>query len=189
MGYQADLGTLKGYLNGKFWGLLFDNCRRATLAGDSEANEKIVKMRDWNQYLIRAQGRRIQQWLNGRQVVDYTEKGLLRADRHHRPADPRRPADGSLVQGHRDQGTAGSGVPVVVGDRSPVIGAQVRVVPARDAVHVHDTTPLICSVGSRPRPRRHSRRAGEEWKEPFTGDCSPRRPKGGQPPANDYGFW
>ena len=75
MGYQADLGTLKGYLNGKFWGLLFDNCRRATLAGDSEANEKIVKMRDWNQYFIRAQGRRIQQWLNGHRVVDYTEKG------------------------------------------------------------------------------------------------------------------
>jgi len=67
-GYQADLGA--GY-----WGCLYDESRRnKTLAGPPPADrEKLVKPNDWNQYLIRCQGRRIQLWINGKQTVDYTE--------------------------------------------------------------------------------------------------------------------
>lgn len=73
-GYQADIGTLRGYLSGKFWGCLFDNARRnKILAGDPDANEKVVKFDGWNDYVIRCEGPRIQLWLNGTQTVDYTE--------------------------------------------------------------------------------------------------------------------
>ncbi len=34
---------------------------------------KLIKPDDWNQYVIRCQGRRIQLWINDRQTVDYTE--------------------------------------------------------------------------------------------------------------------
>ena len=34
---------------------------------------KIIHQEDWNQYVIRCQGRRIQLWVNGQQTVDYTE--------------------------------------------------------------------------------------------------------------------
>lgn len=73
-GYQADLGTLKGFLAGKFWGCLFDNVRRKKiLAGDPVANEKFVKMDGWNDYVIRCEGPRIRLWLNGQPTADFTE--------------------------------------------------------------------------------------------------------------------
>jgi hypothetical protein len=67
-GYQADLGA--GY-----WGCLYDESRRnKVLAGPPAAErEKLVKPDDWNQYVIRCQGRRIQLWINGKPTVDYTE--------------------------------------------------------------------------------------------------------------------
>ena len=34
----------------------------------------MVKIGDWNDYVIRAEGKRIQLWLNGVQTVDYTEE-------------------------------------------------------------------------------------------------------------------
>ena len=57
------------------WGNLYDESRRdKTLAGPSaEERSKIVHDEDWNDYVIRCQGRRIQLWLNGHQTVDYTE--------------------------------------------------------------------------------------------------------------------
>ena len=93
-GYQADLGTLKGYLAGKFWGCLFDNTRRnKILAGDPVANEKLVKMGDWNDYVIRCEGPRIRLWLNGQQTVDFTEadekiplSGIIGVQVHSGPA-------------------------------------------------------------------------------------------------------
>jgi hypothetical protein len=67
-GYQADLG--EGY-----WASLYDESRRnKTLAQpDPSLVKQLVKPGDWNDYEIRAEGRRIRLSLNGRQTVDYTE--------------------------------------------------------------------------------------------------------------------
>jgi hypothetical protein len=67
-GYQADMG------NG-WWGALYDESRRnKVLTGPDQAKMKgVVKVDDWNEYVIRAEGPRIQLWLNKFQTVDYTE--------------------------------------------------------------------------------------------------------------------
>jgi len=68
IGYQADMGQ-------HYWGCLYDESRRnkilAQPAGD--VLKKALKPSDWNQYVIRCEGRRVQLWLNGVQTVDYTE--------------------------------------------------------------------------------------------------------------------
>jgi hypothetical protein len=68
-GYQADMGT--GY-----WGALYDESRRnKVLKGpDQEKMKSVIKVDDWNDYVIRAEGRRIQNWVNGVQTVDYVEE-------------------------------------------------------------------------------------------------------------------
>ena len=68
-GYQADMGT--GY-----WGALYDESRRnKVLKGpDQEKMKSVIKVDDWNDYVIRAEGRRIQIWVNGVQTVDYVEE-------------------------------------------------------------------------------------------------------------------
>ncbi|HYG78295.1 MAG TPA: PVC-type heme-binding CxxCH protein [Planctomycetota bacterium] len=67
-GYQADFGH--GYDGG-----LYDESRRNKVLAmpPKELQQKIVKKEDWNDYRIRAEGPRIQLWLNGVQTVDYTE--------------------------------------------------------------------------------------------------------------------
>jgi hypothetical protein len=67
-GYQADMAE-------QYWGNLYDESRRnKTLAGPTvETQRKIVRVGDWNQYIIRCQGRHIQLWLNGQKTVDYRE--------------------------------------------------------------------------------------------------------------------
>ncbi|MCY3024657.1 MAG: DUF1080 domain-containing protein [Planctomycetota bacterium] len=68
-GYQADLGD--GY-----WGSLYDESRRNRTLVKPNAAElaKVLKIEDWNEYVIRCEGKRIQLWINGYQTVDYTEK-------------------------------------------------------------------------------------------------------------------
>ena len=68
-GYQADVGQ-------NYWGALYDESRRnKVLAGpDAKLLDKVVKHDDWNEYVIRAEGPRIQLFLNGTKTVDYTEK-------------------------------------------------------------------------------------------------------------------
>lgn len=80
IGYQADMGQ-------NWWGKLYDESRRRrVLAGpdDSEQASKAekrlaarlaeaLKPDDWNQYVIRCQGPRVQLWLNGLPTVDYLE--------------------------------------------------------------------------------------------------------------------
>lgn len=68
IGYQADVGQ-------NYWGALYDESRRKkVLAGPApEDIPKLFKPNDWNEYVIRAEGRRIRLELNGRQTVDYTE--------------------------------------------------------------------------------------------------------------------
>ncbi|MCX6857235.1 MAG: DUF1080 domain-containing protein [Verrucomicrobia bacterium] len=68
-GFQADLG--KGYD-----GALYDESRRKKIMAKPtpEVLAKAQKpLGEWNEYRIRAEGARIQIWLNGVQTVDYTE--------------------------------------------------------------------------------------------------------------------
>ncbi|MBL7218705.1 MAG: DUF1080 domain-containing protein [Phycisphaerae bacterium] len=67
-GYQADMG-------GGWWGCLYDESRRGVLVrADKEALAKVLKRDDWNEYVIRCAGPRIQLFINGLKTVDYTEK-------------------------------------------------------------------------------------------------------------------
>ena len=67
-GYQADMGV-------GWWGALYDESRRnKVLVGPDQAKMKdVVKIGEWNEYVIRASGKHIQLRLNGVQTVDYTE--------------------------------------------------------------------------------------------------------------------
>lgn len=71
VGYQADYG--EGY-----WGTLYDESRRnKTIAGnDPKETQKFIKLNDWNDYELRAEGRRIRIFINGKQTTDYTETDL-----------------------------------------------------------------------------------------------------------------
>ena len=68
-GYQADMGV-------GWWGALYDESRRnKVLTGpDQQRMKSVIKVDDWNDYVIRTEGRRIQLWINGVQTVDYTEE-------------------------------------------------------------------------------------------------------------------
>jgi len=67
-GYQADMGQ-------QYWGCLYDESRRnKVLVGiDKEKAAEIVRAGQWNDYVIRCEGDRVQLFLNGIQTVDYTE--------------------------------------------------------------------------------------------------------------------
>ncbi len=68
IGYQADLGD-------GWWGSLYDESRRKRMLAKANADElaKVLKRDDWNEYVIRCEGKHIQLWINGYQTVDYTE--------------------------------------------------------------------------------------------------------------------
>ena len=68
-GYQADLGD-------GWWGSLYDESRRNKVLAkaDPDLIAKVLNRDDWNEYVIRCEGPRIQLWINGQQTVDYTEK-------------------------------------------------------------------------------------------------------------------
>jgi hypothetical protein len=68
IGYQADMGA-------KFWGALYDETRRNKILAepDPTAVATLIKLEDWNEYEIRAEGPRIRLAINGKQTVDYTE--------------------------------------------------------------------------------------------------------------------
>ena len=69
IGYQADLG------DPEWWGCLYDESRRNKVLAkaDKERVDKVLKRGDWNEYVIRCEGRRVQLWINGLQTVVYTE--------------------------------------------------------------------------------------------------------------------
>ena len=68
VGYQCDLGE-------GWWGKIYDESRRnkVLISPDAAAVKKAIKPGDWNEYLIRANGKRIQTSINGVNMVDYTE--------------------------------------------------------------------------------------------------------------------
>jgi hypothetical protein len=67
-GYQCDIGD-------GWWGAIYDEMRRNKVLIKPKAEDvtRAVKRFDWNEYTIRAEGKRIQTWINGVQMVDYTE--------------------------------------------------------------------------------------------------------------------
>ncbi len=70
IGYQADLGAGTD-------GALYDESRRKRMLAkpSPEVLATVEKpLGEWNEYRIRAEGPRIQLWLNGVQTVDYTEE-------------------------------------------------------------------------------------------------------------------
>jgi len=69
-GYQADMG------DPSWWGCLYDESRRNKVLAqaDKEKVDKVLKREDWNDYEIRAEGKRIRLAINGLQTVDYTEE-------------------------------------------------------------------------------------------------------------------
>ena len=68
IGYQADMGQ-------NYWGALYDESRRKKVLAQPNLDElkKVLKLNDWNDYEIRAEGNRIRLRINGLQTVDYTE--------------------------------------------------------------------------------------------------------------------
>jgi len=68
-GYQADMGQ-------NYWGALYDESRRNKVLAqpDPKVIADVVKHDDWNEYVIRCEGPRVQLWLNGKQNVETTEK-------------------------------------------------------------------------------------------------------------------
>ncbi len=87
IGYQADVSET-------FWGSLYDEKRRdVALVQPSEALiKRAVKLNDWNDYEIDAQGKHIMLKLNGVTTADYTEederipqKGIIATQVHSGP--------------------------------------------------------------------------------------------------------
>ncbi len=68
IGYQADMGQ-------QYWGALYDESRRRKILSGPNLDElnKVLKREDWNEYVIRAEGKRVRLSINGFQTADYTE--------------------------------------------------------------------------------------------------------------------
>jgi 3-keto-disaccharide hydrolase len=75
VGFQADMGA-------GWWGALYDESRRKTvLKGPDQAKMKdVIRVGEWNDYTIRADGPRVQLSINGFQTVDYVETDPTVAD-------------------------------------------------------------------------------------------------------------
>lgn len=67
-GYQADIGP--GY-----WGSLYDESRRNKLLATAkpELIQKVLNDKEWNEYVVRAEGKHITIAINGETTIDYTE--------------------------------------------------------------------------------------------------------------------
>jgi hypothetical protein len=84
-GYQVDCGA-------GWFGKIYDEHRRnkviwAPTPEQQAALDKAIDVFGWNEYRIRAEGPRIQTWINGVHCMDYTE-----TDQEHRARRPHRPA-------------------------------------------------------------------------------------------------
>jgi len=68
IGYQADMGQ-------HFWACLYDEGRRHRILSkpDAQLVRQALKPNEWNEYVIRCVGRRVQLWMNGYETVDYFE--------------------------------------------------------------------------------------------------------------------
>jgi len=68
-GYQVDMG------DPEWWGCLYDESRRNKVVAKSDMLEvnKVLKRGEWNEYVIRCEGKRLRASLNTYQTFDYTE--------------------------------------------------------------------------------------------------------------------
>lgn len=68
VGYQCDIGE-------GWWGAIYDETRRnkVLIKPDDEAVKKAIRKGDWNEYVIRCEGKRIRTSINDVPMVDYTE--------------------------------------------------------------------------------------------------------------------
>src|SRR5439155_18590992 len=69
-GPQADVGA-------GWWGKLYEESGRGVLS-DNKAGEKVVKVDDWNEYVIEAVGSKVKTWINGQLCVDLDDAKLSR---------------------------------------------------------------------------------------------------------------
>ena len=69
-GPQADVGL-------GWWGKLYEESGRGVLS-DNKAGEKVVKVDDWNEYVIIAEGSRVKTYLNGELCVDVDDPKISR---------------------------------------------------------------------------------------------------------------
>ncbi len=71
-GFQCDIGNA---WDRPVWGSLYDESRRNKMMAEGEKEKvlSVLKQGTWNALTIRAQGDRMQIWLNGKPTVDYTE--------------------------------------------------------------------------------------------------------------------
>jgi putative membrane-bound dehydrogenase-like protein len=69
-GPQADVGQ-------GWWGKLYEESGRGVLS-DNKAGEKVVKIDDWNEYVIIAQGSKMKTYLNGQLCVDVDDEKISR---------------------------------------------------------------------------------------------------------------
>jgi hypothetical protein len=94
-GYQADIGTVSRTwfsevigrteatpvpsAKSPVWGSLYDESRRDRYLAWAlpEDVEPVLNSNDWNELVVRAEGPRIQIYLNGFRTVDYTEKSHI----------------------------------------------------------------------------------------------------------------
>ena len=69
VGYQCDIGE-------GWWGALYDESRRnkMLIKPDPKAVEKALQKNDWNQYVIRCEGKRTRASINDVEMIDYTEE-------------------------------------------------------------------------------------------------------------------
>jgi hypothetical protein len=68
-GYQVDMG------DPDWWGCLYDESRRNRVVAKSDKAgvNNVLKRGEWNEYVIRCEGKRLRASLNGYQTFDYTE--------------------------------------------------------------------------------------------------------------------
>jgi hypothetical protein len=107
-GYQVDIG------DPKWWGCIYDESRRNKVIAQSDMAkiEPVLRRGDWNDYRIRAEGPRVQVWLNGVQTVDFTEP------------DPAIPQDGHIaVQVHGGGKAEAHFKDIVIEELPPTPGA------------------------------------------------------------------
>lgn len=73
IGFQCDIGSSPSE---KIWGYLYDESRRKRFLARPNQSDllKVLKINHWNDITIRAEGPRIQIWINGFQTVDYVEE-------------------------------------------------------------------------------------------------------------------
>ena len=69
-GPQADVGL-------GWWGKLSEESDRGILS-DNKFGEQVVKVDDWNEYVIVAEGSRVKTWINGQLCVDLDDPKLSR---------------------------------------------------------------------------------------------------------------